>query len=145
VKKTAKLTFWNEGKVDWLIKVFLITLLVFAIAPFLVTINLSLKSVSQFEYDRWNITAPFEWANYKDAFKAVKVYIVNSIIISFLSAIGVVLLSAIGGYAFARGKFPLKEPIFVFIIAGLMIPGVLYLVPKFVLYRDFNLINTRCA
>ena len=72
-------------------------------------------------------------------------HILNSILISGGSAVGVVVLSALAGFGFARGRFRGREPLFLLVISGLMIPGVLYLVPKFVLYTQLDLINTRWA
>jgi ABC-type glycerol-3-phosphate transport system permease component len=69
-------------------------------------------------------------------------YVVNSLIYSLASVIGVVFLSSLSGYVFARHQFPGKELIYVAILALLMVPGVLTLIPAFVLVRDLGLTNT---
>jgi len=134
---------WDNRGRDATLHALLVALLILSLLPFAITINLSFKNIPQFEHERWVIQGPFHWENYLEAWRVVKVYITNSILTSGLAAVGVVFLSAASGYAFARGQFPFKESLFLFIIAGLMIPGILYLVPKFVLYKSFHLVDTR--
>jgi ABC-type glycerol-3-phosphate transport system permease component len=72
-------------------------------------------------------------------------YIANSLIFSLASVIAVVFLSSLSGYVFARHRFPGKETIYLLILALLMVPGVLTLIPAFVLVRQLGLINTPWA
>lgn len=113
--------------------------------PFAILLVLSLKSTSQFEHERWTFSWPLHPENYKAAWSVINTYIFNSIIISSGAAVGVVVLSALAGFALARGRFRGRNGLFILIISGLMIPGVLYLVPKFVLFSNFGLLNTRWA
>jgi ABC-type glycerol-3-phosphate transport system permease component len=121
----------------------LLVLFALSFIPLAIMLNLSFKSIPQYEYERWIIKPPFHLANYLAAWQALRTYLCNSVIISAASAAGVIALSALGGYAFARGRFPLREPLFIFILCGMMIPGILYLVPKFILFRNLNLVNSR--
>lgn len=66
----------------------------------------------------------------------------NSIIVSVLIVIGQVTFSAMAAYAFARLNFPLRNQIFALYIAALMVPGVVMLIPNFILVRSLNLLNT---
>lgn len=127
------------------VKLLLMGGFILSVAPFLIMLNLSLKSQPQYEYERWAVSAPFHWENYSLSWSMIRGYIWNSIVVSGGSALGVIVLSLLGGYAFAKGNFPFKEPLFILILSGMMIPGILYLVPKFILYKDLNLINTRWA
>jgi multiple sugar transport system permease protein len=59
-----------------------------------------------------------------------------------------VFLGSLGGYAFARLKFPLREPLFLLVLATLIIPDQLRLVPVYLMMIDFpvthwNLVATR--
>ena len=116
-----------------------------SLLPFAILLVLSFKSNVQFEHERWTFSWPLHPENYTAAWSVINTYILNSIIISSGSAVGVVLLSALAGFALARGRFRGRNGLFLLIISGLMIPGVLYLVPKFVLFSEFGLINTRWA
>lgn len=137
--------FWQRRGRDVLLNSALLFLFTLSVLPLAICFNLSLKTVSQFEHERWLIKGPFQFGNYAEAWDIVSTYIMNSVVVSGAAVVGVVVLSAMGGFAFARGRFPFKEPLFLLILSGLMVPGLLYLVPKYILYRDFGLINTRWA
>ncbi|MCS6844481.1 MAG: carbohydrate ABC transporter permease [Caldilineales bacterium] len=66
----------------------------------------------------------------------------NSIIVSVLVVVGQVTFSAMAAYAFARLNFPLRNQIFALYVAALMVPGVVMLLPNFILVRSLNLLNT---
>ena len=59
--------------------------------------------------------------------------------------VGVLLVASISGFIFARYDFPGREVLFFAILALLMIPGVLTLVPAFLLVKDLGLLNTYWA
>lgn len=68
---------------------------------------------------------------------------------SFNSAVYCVLITglqtlfcAMGGYAFARLRFPGRELLFGVLISALMVPGIFTLLPNFVLVRDLGLLDT---
>ncbi len=69
-------------------------------------------------------------------------YLRNSIIVSGLTVAGQVFFSALAAYAFARLTFPLRDKIFFLYICGLMIPGVVTLIPNFILIRQLHWENT---
>jgi len=130
---------------QWAAHLALGVLAALCLLPFAILLVLSLKSTSQFEHERWTFSWPLHPENYTAAWSVINTYILNSIIVSSGAAVGVVVLSALAGFALARGRFRGRNGLFLLIISGLMIPGVLYLVPKFVLFSDFGLLNTRWA
>ena len=69
-------------------------------------------------------------------------YLRNSVIVAVLIVIGQVFFSALAAYAFARLHFPLREPLFFLYITGLMIPGIVTLIPNFILIRQLHWENT---
>ena len=70
-------------------------------------------------------------------------YLRNSIIVSVLTVLGQVFFSALAAYAFARLTFPGRDKIFFLYITGLMIPGVVTLIPNFILIRQLQWRPTR--
>lgn len=112
--------------------------------PFAELVIMSLKSTDQFQLDPFGISTPFYLTdNYSAAWDAVSPFILNSIIYSGASAIGVLGLSSFTAYVFARFHFPGKEVLYYLIISLLMVPPVLTLVPQFVLVKNLGLLNTR--
>ncbi len=69
-------------------------------------------------------------------------YLRNSIIVSTSLVVGQTLFSAMAAYAFARLRFPFREQVFFFYLTAMMVPGVITLIPNFVLMRELDWINT---
>ncbi|MFN8527142.1 MAG: carbohydrate ABC transporter permease [Anaerolineae bacterium] len=66
----------------------------------------------------------------------------NSTIIAVVSTVGEVFFSTLAGFAFARMRFPGRDRIFQLLLATLAIPGVVILVPAFILYTRIGWVNT---
>jgi len=66
----------------------------------------------------------------------------NSLIVATLTTIFQVLFCAMSGYAFARLEFPGRNKIFALILAAMMVPGVVMMIPNFVFIRQLKLLNT---
>jgi ABC-type glycerol-3-phosphate transport system permease component len=123
----------------------LFALLFLTLVPIALMIFFSLKDNGQIYGRFWSLPDPFRWENYASGFSVMSTYIYNTLIYSGISVIGVVFLSSLSGYVFARHRFPLKEPIYLVILALLMIPGVLTLIPQFVWVKQLGLVNTPWA
>ena len=68
-------------------------------------------------------------------------YLMNSAIFAITVTLTNLFLCTLGGYAFARLRFPLREPLFMLVLATLMIPDQMRLVPVFKLLTDFPLFH----
>ncbi|TDD68079.1 carbohydrate ABC transporter permease [Jiangella aurantiaca] len=68
-------------------------------------------------------------------------YLWNSSVVSALTVIFTLVLSILGGYAFARFRFWGRDTLFLVIIAILMVPSVTLLVPPYVLFGEIGLRN----
>ncbi len=119
--------------------------LVLSFVTIALMVFLSLKDNGQIYGRFWSLPDPVRWENYRDGWLLMRRYIFNTLLYSLASVAGVVFLSSISGYVFARHRFPGKELIYVVILALLMVPGVLTLIPAFVLVRELGLINTPWA
>jgi len=130
---------------DWLKTSLLLGITCCIFYPFVSLLIASVKDMDQFIRSPWTITIPLHFENYIGAWLAVRSYVLNSFIASGCSVIGVLILSAFTGYVFARYKFAGREILYLLILGLLMIPGVLTLVPSFMLIKDLGLRNTRLA
>ena len=70
------------------------------------------------------------------------IFLRNSVIVSTLTTIGQTFFSAAAAYAFARLRFPLRRQIFGFYLSALMVPGIVLLIPNFILIRTIGWLNT---
>lgn len=66
----------------------------------------------------------------------------NSAVVAVSTAIIVTLLASMMAYAFARFDFYGKKVLFAVLLAMLMIPGVVLLIPQFILARNLRLLNS---
>lgn len=107
--------------------------------PFIITIIISLKDIHQFTHQPFLPTLPLALENYAIAYRLVVIYILNSIIVSGTSVVMVILIGVLSGYVFARYDFPVKNVLFFFFLALIMIPPVLSLVTQFVLVMNLGL------
>jgi multiple sugar transport system permease protein len=123
----------------------LLVILIMSFATIALMIFLSLKDNGQIYGRFWSLPNPVRWENYRDGWYTMRRYVFNSLLYSLASVVGVVFLSSLSGYVFARHRFPGKEFLYIVILALLMIPGVLTLIPAFVLVRDLGLLNTPWA
>jgi ABC-type glycerol-3-phosphate transport system permease component len=131
--------FWGQS----FIVLLLLFLLALTLVPIAIMIIFSLKDNGQIYGRFWALPNPVRWQNYIDGFFVMWGYIANTLYASIFSTILVVLLASLSGYVFARHTFPFKETIYLMILALLMIPGVLTLIPAFVLVRELGLVDTR--
>jgi len=69
-------------------------------------------------------------------------YFANSFIIAVLGLIGQTFSCSMGGFVFARLKFPLKRTLFYLLLSTMMIPGQVTLIPTFVIFNMLKLTNT---
>ena len=110
--------------------------------PFLWTISTSLKTLPETPYFRLLPKHPTLDA-YHDALTTFQFtrYAVNSIGLAATVTICNVFLASLGGYAFARLRFPGREVLFMAVLVTLMIPDQLRLVPIFVKFSQWHLLG----
>lgn len=83
-------------------------------------------------------------ANYSTAWtsQGFARYFFNSTYVSVLSVIGILLLASMMAYALSRFEFPGKKVCFWLLLLTLMIPGMMLIVPQFVLAQDIGVIDS---
>jgi len=82
-------------------------------------------------------------ANYTAGWLAIRGYMINSAIASLTTLVGVLFCSSLAGYTFARHRFPGKDWLYLAILALMMIPTFLTLIPAFMVVNDLGLVNSR--
>lgn len=116
------------------------------LAPLLFMVSTSLKSQAEIFVVpiRW-IPRVFVWRNYYDAlFSSIPfyLYIWNTIKVVVGNLIGDVLVCAFTAYGFARLRAPGKNVLFMLVLSTMMLPGQVMLIPVYVLFGYFNLIDS---
>ena len=90
-------------------------------------------------------TVGYGLGNYVTLFEfqaGLPTFFLNSVIVSGLTVAVTLIVSSMGGYAFARFDFPFKNVLFLVTLAILMVPYATLLIPLFILLNDLGLGNS---
>ncbi|GAB4497261.1 MAG: carbohydrate ABC transporter permease [Anaerolineales bacterium] len=109
---------------------------VLAILPFFWMISTSLMTLGETINRQWIPAVP-QFSNYTTAWTEAKFakYFLNSVIITGTTLFGLLTTSILAGYAFARIKFFGREFIFGVLLATMMIPESVTMIPNFLMVR----------
>lgn len=69
-------------------------------------------------------------------------YFLNSALVTVVSMVGSMLLGCLTAYGFARFQFPGKELLFRVFLLTTMIPGVINIIPQFLIIKNLGLVST---
>jgi len=128
----------------WIVGIILTVGGFFMVLPFIWMILSSLKTdaeIMQFPPTIW--PQEFTLANFKELFLAFNfaVYLKNTLII-VLCSFGGLILNAMAGYGFAKYNFKGKNILFYLVLATMMIPGQVTMIPVYLILNAMGLTNT---
>ena len=113
--------------------------------PFFWMIRASLMSIDMFyEVPQPLIPNPPAWNNYSDVWQVGPVlwWIANSTIVSFVGVTVGTFISALVAFGFARLRFPGNRILFLVVIATMMLPQHVTIIPQIILFRELNWLDT---
>ncbi|RYG24865.1 carbohydrate ABC transporter permease [bacterium] len=134
---------------DLAIHAVLITILALTLLPFVFLINNSFRT--NFELDHAFFGIPealrrYDWdklfQSYRDAWQVLRPYTANTMFVAAVTALGVTGLGSITAFVFSRYRFPGSKLLFMYVLSFMMIPGILTLVPSFLLVKKLGLLNS---
>ncbi len=113
--------------------------------PLFWMLSTSLKSLQQ--QAAWPpvwIPNPLVWQNYPEAYHFLPLgrYTANTLLIVAVTMVGTFLSGPIVAYAFARIRFPGREALFVVLIATIMLPQAVRLIPTYLMFDWLGWLNT---
>lgn len=135
----------NSQKTNRAILWLTLVLSLIMVAPFLWMVGLSLKDNQELMLGTDAVFRfPYTVQNYLDIFRNSSVFhwLMNSLIVSGCMTLGVLTLSSLAGYAFARLEFPMKKTLFVIVLMGLAVPEQAVIIARHQLFSEFHLHNT---
>ena len=115
------------------------------IAPLLWLVSSSLKPENQvLAYPPQWIPRPVRFTNYAEVMDTFPFWrsTWNTMIIVTGTMVGHLLTCSLTAYAFARIRFPLRDALFVMVLATLMIPYHVYLIPQYLLFKELKWLNS---
>jgi ABC-type glycerol-3-phosphate transport system permease component len=69
-------------------------------------------------------------------------FFLNSLIVASSAAVISTIVSLFAAYAFARKNFPFKNTLFIGLLASMMVPGMIFMVPQFAIISKLNWMNS---
>jgi len=122
------------------------------LVPFAFMISTSLKLESQlFSWPIQWIPNPVAWQNYLNAFRELNNIapgltfgriIANTLFITLLAMVAELVAVTLVAYGFSRFRFPGRDVLFIVMLSTMMLPGIITLIPTFLIWRTLGLIDT---
>ncbi|ERL63882.1 carbohydrate ABC transporter permease [Schleiferilactobacillus shenzhenensis] len=135
----------SKKKIKMMTYIPLVFIGIISIVPFLWLVRSALMNNTEiFEFPPKMIPTKWLWSNFSEVFKVIdfKTYLLNTFIIIVPVIIGTVVTSCMCGYAFARLNFKYKNFWFAIVIATMMLPSAVTLIPTFIMWSKLGAVNT---
>ena len=132
-------------KAKYMMYVPLVVIGLISLVPFLWLVRSSfMDSYEIFEFPPKWLPDQLLFSNYADVFQVLdlKTYLVNTFLIIIPCIIGNVFTSCLCGYAFGRLNFKYKNMWFAMVIATMMLPGAVTLIPTFMMWNKLGFVNS---
>jgi raffinose/stachyose/melibiose transport system permease protein len=112
--------------------------------PFVLSFISSFKDLRELYASALALPQVWHWENYKMAWIQGNFsrYFTNSLYVTVLSIVGVLLLGSMASYVLSRYTFPGRSALTIYFLTGLVIPFRLAVLPVFVLLRSLHLFDT---
>lgn len=135
----------KKRAVQIVINLMIILLAFLMLYPIIFMFFTSFKSNPEFFENYWGPPLELVWSNYAQAWDYMKDSFKNTIITCGISVPGALIVGSLSAYAFARLRFPAKNFFYVLVLALLMIPNMLVLIPSFVMISRMGLLDSYWA
>ncbi len=111
--------------------------------PFLWLVSASLKT-RQGVFNDDLFTLPLQFQNYVTIFEIAPVanWFFNSVVVGLLAAVTVTVSSAIVAFGFAYFRFPFRNALFGLVLASMMLPGAVTMIPNFLIWNALGQVNS---
>lgn len=121
-----------------------ITLIIFLL-PFILIVMNSFKTTQQFVENPFSFPESFKLDNFINAFNSMDFSrgFLNSIIITVVSTIFIIIFSSMTGYLFARFKWKINKILFFIILSSMTLPFQVLMIPLVKIYGELGLLNMR--
>jgi multiple sugar transport system permease protein len=123
----------------------LLTIGIIFLLPFVWSISTSLKPMKDlFQVTPSLIPSQIRWQNYNDVLDKVPFlrFYANTIIVTVARVVGQVFLASMAAFAFSRLRFPGRDALFFLLLAGLMVPEQVLMIPNYILMRQVGWLDS---
>ena len=123
--------------------ILLIGCTVLFLAPLVWLVSASLKTRAEVFSSAW-LPNPVAWNNYARIWDAAPIlqWLKNSLLVGVLAAVSVTLSSALVAFGFANFRFRGRDALFGLVLATMMLPGAVTMIPTFLIWDRLGAVNT---
>ncbi|GGG19323.1 carbohydrate ABC transporter permease [Paenibacillus abyssi] len=121
---------------------------IFAIFPFLWMVSTSLKPQNEiFKFPPEWISSEVTLQSFLRVWQSMPFdrYAFNTFIVTAVILAGTLVFASIAAYSFARLRYPGRDKLFVVLLASMMIPKIVTMIPVYIMMRELGLIDTYAA
>lgn len=131
---------WARKTAFWAILAIFTVLFVY---PFIWLVSASLKNGADV-FNGEIIPNPVQWENYTELFRRAPMlqWTWNSILVSFAAAVSVTISSALVAFGFAYFRFRFRDTVFGIVLASMLLPGAVTMIPQFLIWDFLGWTNT---
>lgn len=137
----------HKKLVKWfLFRIPIALILIFILIPFIWAVITSFKTKDVITGMNISLLPnPVTFENYVNVWKVSKFssYFINSLYVSFIALVIIVVCSVLNGYALARYKFRGKNIFMMLLIGTQLMPVIILIIPLFVIFKQMGLVNNR--
>ena len=117
--------------------------------PFLWMFSTSLRPIQEsFKLPPAWFPTEFHFETYTAVFQSsvpIVNFAMNSVKVTFFVTLGQLITCSMAGYAFARLRFPFRNTLFLLLLASLMVPGQVTIIPVFIIMKQLGLIDNHLS
>jgi len=149
-RKNMSLSFFESKRKVRILKIILVYLvlivgLLVVLLPFIWTLSTSLKPLEEaFLWPPSFTPSKFMWSNYLQALEKLDMLkcTVNTLEVTFGALIGALLSNSLVAFGFARLRSPWRDTIFAIVLATMMLPYQVTLIPLYIIYKELHWLDT---
>jgi multiple sugar transport system permease protein len=133
---------WGLARLPYWLGLFVATLAF--VYPLVWLVSASLKPKSQV-FDNRLVPQTVQLSNFVDVWAAGPVlrWLLNSVMVGLMSATAVTLSSALVAFGFAYFRFRLRGPLFGLVLATMMLPGAVTMIPVYLIWNSLGMVDTQ--
>jgi len=136
---------WMHYLQRLLLYIVMIVLSVLFMIPMVWMVSTSLKLQGQVFADPpiW-IPDPIVWYNYIEVLQVAPLlrWLGNTCVVTVAATLGTLISASMVGFGFARLRFPGRDVLFALLLATMMLPGIVTMIPTFIMFKELNWLDT---
>ena len=138
----------SDKRAAWLLFLLACAGAALTLIPFYLMLALSLKTNEEVTQSPWALPHTPQWVNFVQAWTIAgtnvtfAAFFQNTLTIAVLSTAGTVLSSSLVAFGFSRLRFPGRDRLFTLLIATMMLPGIVTLLPSYIGFSYLHWIDT---